>query len=110
MNEQMMFSFAVERPLGYVEDGEKLKGKMIPFRDLKAYIGKRVLLEMPRQSAVDYKVIKITGYYQHDDFDRVGYTDNKKPEHAWASESYCKNGKGAGQRFPECMYELKEET
>ena len=123
-----IFDFMTKReplPLGYVKNGEALKGRMIPFRDLAAYVGKRVLLEIVRESAVDYKVILVTNYYQdHDNVycwkdgkavmmqvcDRVGYSDDNRTQkcNSWVSEMYCRNGIGKDVMFPECMYELEE--
>lgn len=107
MTGQMMFEFTKELPLGYVDNGEEMKGRMIPFKELRDYIGQRILLEMPRQSAVDYKVIKVTNYYEGE-IDTIGYTDKKKEkENAWTRDIYCRNGTGT-RMYDVCMYELKE--
>ena len=45
----------------------EIKGKMIPFADLEKYIGRRILLEMPRQSATDHMVIKVTSFRRDSD-------------------------------------------
>lgn len=51
---------------GYTED-LSLIGRELRFNELQGMIGKKVLLCSPRQSAVDYKVIRITDYWvDHD--------------------------------------------
>ena len=107
------------------------KGDMIPFQRLKDYIGKRVLIEMPRESAVDYRVVMIKNYYENADhsyklnkktgkyemehtYDKVGYSDDKNKAHkenSWVGEIYCKNGRwkpeGNFSEYAECFYEYK---
>lgn len=112
-------------PLGYARNGERLKGDMIPFASLGNYIGKQVLLEMPRQSAVDYKVIMVTGFDEASDpvyetrfgntvdtgkrASACSYSDNDrtKKTNARVSELFCKNGRYETSRYPECMYEIR---
>ena len=105
------------------------KGEMIPFQKLRDYIGKRVLIEMPRQSAVDYKVVMIKNYYENADhsyrydpatgeylmehtYDKVGFSDDKKKAHkenSWVGEIFCRNGRwkptGNFSEYAECFYE-----
>ena len=108
---------------------EEVKGKMIPFADLEKYIGRRILVEMPRQSATDYRVIKVTSFRKDSDnvysYDkssksekerykitgtahRIGFTTDKRKEkeNSWTSEMYCSNGRYHSYPYPECMYEL----
>lgn len=49
-------------PCGYIDD-ISLIGRELRFNELQGMIGKKVLLCSPRQSAIDYKVIKITDYW-----------------------------------------------
>ena len=128
LTEQMsLVDFAVattaEPPIGWLEDVDKYKGEMIPFRDLENYVGKRIIIGMPRQSTTDYKVVKLTSYHKDCDTiyrwgsgdseshstcgwinkeavaigkcDRVGYSDDarREKENSWVSEMYCSNGR-----------------
>lgn len=55
-----------EVPCGYTED-LSLIGRELRFNELQGMIGKKVVICSPRQSAVDYKVIRITDYWvDHD--------------------------------------------
>ena len=104
------------------------KGEMIPFQKLKNYIGKRVLIEMPRESAIDYKVVMIKNYYENADhsyrynaetgdyemehtYDKVGFSDDKRKAHkenSWVGEIYCRNGRWEPTfAYPECFFEYK---
>ena len=60
-----------EIPCGYIkeEDETILVGRELRFNELQRMIGKKVILCSPRQSAVDYKVIRITDYWS--DCDKV---------------------------------------
>ena len=113
-------------PLEYTDDSHK--GNMIPFQKLSEYIGKRVLIEMPRQSAIDYKVVIIKSYYKDADrsyrlnknsgeyevehtYDKVGFSDDRKKQHKenmWVGEIYCSNGRfKPAFPYPECFYEYR---
>ncbi len=107
------------------------KGRMIPFQELKHFIGRRVLLEMPRESAVDYKVVMIKSYYENAEhsyrynkvtgeyemehtYDKVGMSDENRKNHkenSWVGEIFCKNGRwkptGNFSEYAECFYEYK---
>lgn len=99
-------------------------GEMIPFQELKYMVGEKIIIEYPRQSATDYKVVKLTSYreeadhsYQYKDgqyvvdntYDRIGYSDDKRShkENSWVDEIYCRNGRFGGGNFPECMFTIK---
>lgn len=112
-------------PLGYVTNGEQIKGATIPFHELKNYIGKKVLLEMPRESAIDYKVIKVIEFFENHEkvykwengvavqtgtCSVIRFTDKAKHKfgNSWLSELYCKNGRiKTHYSHPECVYELR---
>ena len=115
-----------EVPLGYLKNGEevKYKGDEIPYQQLAEYIGQRVLLESPRQSAADYKVIIVTSYHKEIDkvyewkdgkgkligtCDRIGFTDDNRrhKENSWLSEMYCRNGRYHRDGYADTMYQLK---
>ncbi len=103
------------------------KGTMIPFQNLNDYIGKRVVIEMPRESAVDYKVVMIKSYRKNADhsyrfnkatgeyvishtYDKVGFSDDKRrfKENSWVGEIFCSNGRWKPiYAYPECFYEYK---
>ena len=104
----------------------EIMGREIPFGELRDYIGKTLILKMPRQSAVNYRLIKITSYrenvdrfYTYDNgkyipsepYDRIGFsTDSRRgKENSWVSEMYCSNGRLSKDPFPypESMYELR---
>lgn len=107
------------------EEVGRYKGEMIPFQALENYIGKKVLLELPRESSIDYKAVKITSYHRDHDkvyrwssehraelsgyCDRIGYSDNarKEKENSWTSEMYCRNGRLEGGIYPTCMFQLR---
>lgn len=117
-------------PLGYLrteEDVKRYKGDQIPFRQLEQYIGRRVLYEMPRQDAVDYKVIQITSYHKECDriynwgidndeligtCDRIGYTDDnrKLKENSWVSEHFFSDGRyhDPEARYLNTTYQIRE--
>ena len=99
-------------------------GEMIPFQDLKNLIGEKIIVEYPRQSVTDYKVVVVTGYYKDHDhswrcqdgqyvidktYDRIGYSDDKRShkENSWVGEIYCRNGRFDGGAFPECMFAIR---
>ncbi len=110
--------------LGYVLDNDigAIRGASISFDRLSDYIGKKVLLEMPRQSATDYKIIKIIRFWKdcdncyiqngskftvHGKVSKVAYVDDKKFREYSANELYYSNGRYAGKTsYQSCMYEL----
>lgn len=49
-------------PCGYIDD-ISLIGRELRFNELQGMIGKKVVICSPRQSAIDYAVIKITDYW-----------------------------------------------
>lgn len=57
-----------EQQCGYIDD-LSLIGRELSFNELKEMIGKKVVICAPRQSATDYKVIKVTSYWT--DCDRI---------------------------------------
>lgn len=112
--------------LGFIKDSEaiRLKGKVIPFADLVNYIGKKVLLESPKQGHTYYKVI-LGKFFEEDEqsvwnqdkegrsimvgkSSRFGYAfDEKRPEKlAYADEMYSSTGRYEGGRFASKIYEL----
>lgn len=62
---------------GYTDD-VSLIGRELRFDELKNLIGKKCIICSPRQSAIDYKVIKITDYWT--DCDKVYKMVRKLPE------------------------------
>ena len=110
-----------EIQLGYIKDAdiEKYKGALIVFSELPEHIGERVLMECPRQSAVDYKVVLVKKYLTDSDkvyrwdkgdseligtCDRVRLSDDNRRGKAnmWVSEMYCRDG-----RYCTCMYPVR---
>lgn len=53
-------------PCGYIDD-MSLIGRELRFNELKNLIGKKCVIACPRQSAIDYKVIKIMDYWEDHD-------------------------------------------
>ena len=118
-----------EIPLGYIRDGEvdAFKGDVIPFSQLANYIEERVLMECPRQSATDYKVVLVKKYLTDSDkvynwrngtselvgtCDRVRLSDDNKRGKAnmWVSEMFCKDGRYCSDRYPRRFYTIKTEA
>ena len=110
-------------PLGFVkkDDVDDVKGAEIPYNDLDRYIGKKILYSMPRQGAIDYKVVLMTSFsrdceniYDEDGkpvgkVSRAGFSDNTRnhKENSWTNELYCSNGRYKGEApYQSCMYEL----
>ena len=114
-----------EIPYGYLksEDVAKIKGHQIQFRDLKGMIGQQVLLESPRESAIDYPPVKITDYRENStecfrrtkgDFislgkiDEVFFTDGRSKNGksiGIISEMYCRGGRHSEHfPYPEAFY------
>lgn len=115
-------------PLGYInnEQLQDIRGKQVRFRDLQRYVGKKVLLEMPRESAIGYRVVRITwflpdveGVYDAFTLDEIGKTDKAgisikdgRKEHGSISELYTNGGRWDDDSFPyrETVYEIKGES
>lgn len=112
--------------LGYIKDEEveAYKGDLIPFSQLIDYIEKAILMECPRQSAIDYKVVRVKRYLTDIDnvyrwkngdsefigtCDRVSLTDDnrKGKENMWCSEMYCRDGRYCTSRYPTRFYTIK---
>ncbi len=136
-----MFSTKEDIPFGYIDhlkpaERERVSiGRVIPFTELKSYVGKRVVEVLYTQ---DYdgtlhpwhKVVEITRYlvnadtiykwsldehgYRKDGVkyvcDRVCYTDDNrwKKTNATVSEAFCSNGRfePVGQWEPQCFYDF----
>ena len=115
-----------EIPLGYLkdEDVDTYKGDVIPFSQLADHIEEAVLMERPRQSAVDYKIVRVKRYlvdcdnvYRWKDgdseligtCDRVCLTDDNRKGKAnmWCSEMYCRDGRYNRDRYPTRFYTIK---
>lgn len=64
-------------PCGYTDD-MSLIGRELRFDELKNLIGKKCIICSPRQSAIDYMVIKITDYWV--DCDKVYKQVRELPE------------------------------
>lgn len=115
-----------ELPLGYIrDDARQYIGKEIPYNELRNYIDQRIILELPRQSAVDYKVVMVKEYLTECDkvyrwhdgtaeqvgvCDRIAFTDDNKrfKTNSWISEMYCRNGRYEGGKYPCTMYEIQQ--
>lgn len=117
-----------ELPLGYIKDSEveTVKGEVIPFNQLANFIETKVLMECPRQSATDYRVVLIKRYltdcdkvYRWKDggseqigtCDRVGLSDDNRrgKENMWVSEMYCRDGRYCTTDYPNRFYTIGTE-
>lgn len=108
--EQMTMSdfLPKELPLGWLKDEDVAlyKGDIIPFERLPDYIGERIIEELPRQSAIDYRIVLVKDYLKGSDkvyrwkdgdseligiCDRVRLSDDNRKGKAniWVSEMYC---------------------
>lgn len=114
-------------PLGYIKDNdiEKYKGTVIVFSELPEHIDERILMESPRQSAIDYRVVLVKRYltdcdkvYRWSDgdaelvgtCDRVRLSDDNKrgKENMWVSEMYCKDGRYCTCKYPTRFFRIKD--
>lgn len=114
-----------ELELGYIknEDVSRYLGKEIRFDDLGNYIGRRVIMKMPRQSAIDYKCIYLLEILQDSDdvyewtgsgakkvgaCSRVRFTDHPRLRdvHASVSEMHCSSGRYCRDNHPVTFYEI----
>ena len=66
-----------EIPCGYI-DNIALIGRELRFNELQTMINEKCLIAMPRAGAIDYKVVKIMGYWK--DCDKVYKRVRKLPE------------------------------
>lgn len=115
-----------ELKLGYIKDEEveAYKGSIITFSQLADFIEEAVLMECPRQSAVDYRVVRVKKYltdcdkvYRWSDgdseligvCDRVSLTDDNRKGKAnmWVSEMYCIDGRYCTTKYPHRFYRIK---
>lgn len=110
----------IEKPtelkLGYInnETAKQLKGEFIPFEYTQQHLGELVLLEMPRYSATDYKIVLLTGFYPadskaKDEHSRLGYSDDerRKAENSWASEMFVRGLTPSEFKYAESFYTIR---
>ena len=121
----------MDYPLGYINRNEftleDIKGEQIHFRDLQNMVGKKVLLEMPRQSAVDYRIVEITWFkpdaedvYSGETYEPIGKTDKagindhrgRKKSYGSISEMYTRGGRYDDDPglYPWAIFRLKGEN
>lgn len=128
--EQMTMSdfLPKELPLGWLKDEDVAlyKGDIIPFERLPDYIGERIIEELPRQSAIDYRIVLVKDYLKDSDkvyrwkdgdseligiCDRVRLSDDNRKGKAnmWVSEMYCRDGRYCTGLYPTRFYKVKSQ-
>lgn len=128
MNQLTLFDLMPKQlSLGYMADDEvaAYKGEPIPFKDLANRIEERVIEEMPREGAIDYRVVLVKKYLTDCDkvymwkdgkaevagtCDRVSLSDDNRRGKAnmWLSEMHCADSQHCTSRHPTRFFKIKE--
>ena len=124
--------FSKDIPLGYYhgfgsEDNKYgiKRGRVIPFRELKNYIGRKVIVRCSTESCDWYRVVEIHSYmpdashsYKWDNklkdyvvehtYDKVSYKlKERSKDFGIDSEIYCEDGRfGPAHDYPSRYYEM----